>query len=290
MSASRPSSPLVSVLTPSRNQGLWLGDNISSVANQTYPRVEHIVVDGASIDETVTVLNSASSRVRWVSEPDRGQSDAINKAFRLSRGEFIGWLNSDDAYFSRRSIELAVEAFRAHPNAVVVYGHSALVDAVGRLMHYNWVPPFSRRLLKVHNFIVQPAAFIRRSAVEEAFVDERFDYLMDTELWLRLTERYQAVRVTEVLAIDRHHDSRKSYTRSDLFEHDLELLVARYGVSPLGTARARRKIAKVALRIAGTPLVLSPATRRSTACAIQRTATGPLLARQILLPRRVMSR
>lgn len=290
MSASRLSSPLVSILTPSFNQGLWLGDNIESVANQTYPRVEHIVVDGGSTDETVAVLDSAGSRVRWLSEPDRGQSDAINKAFGLSRGELIGWLNSDDAYFSRRSVELAVEAFRAHPNAAVVYGHSALVDGAGRLMHYNWVPPFSRRLLKVHNFIVQPAAFIRRSAVEETLVDERFDYSMDRELWLRLTERYQAVRTAEVLAIDRHHDSRKSYTRHDLYEHDVELLVERYGVTPLGKARTRLKIAKVALRIAGAPLALRPATRLSTACAIQRTATGPLLVRQILLPRRVMSR
>jgi glycosyltransferase involved in cell wall biosynthesis len=290
VSATRLSSPLVSILTPSFNQGLWLGDNIASVANQTYPRVEHIVADGGSTDETATVLDSAGSLVRWVSEPDRGQSDAINKAFRLSCGELIGWLNSDDAYFSRRSVELAVEAFRAHPDAAVVYGHSALVDGAGRLMHYNWAPPFSRRLLKVHNFIVQPAAFIRRSAVEEALVDERFDYSMDRELWLRLTERYQAVRNTEVLAIDRHHDSRKSYTRPDLYEHDHELLVERYGILPLGKARARLKIAKVALRIAGAPLALSPATRQSTACTIQRTATGPLLARQILLPRRVMSR
>jgi len=277
-------------LTPSFNHGRWLGDNIVSVANQTYPCVEHIVVDGGSTDETVTVLESAGSRVRWVSEPDRGQSDAINKAFRLSRGEIIGWLNSDDAYFSHRAVELAAAAFRKHPAAAVVYGHSALVDGEGFMMHFNWAPLFSRRLLKLHNFIVQPAAFIRRSAVEEQLVDERFDYSMDRELWLRLTERYQAVRITEVLAIDRHHDSRKSYTRPDLYEHDFELLVERYGVPPLAKARARVKIAKVALRLAGAPLALRPATRRSTACSIQETGTMPLLARQILLPRRVISR
>jgi glycosyltransferase involved in cell wall biosynthesis len=282
-------SPLVSVLTPSLNQALWLGENLESVRQQTYP-VEQLVADGGSTDGSISVLEAASSDVVWISEPDRGQSDAINKAFKRSRGEIIGWLNSDDAFFSRRAVEVAVAAFQNNPEAAVVYGHSALVDGEDRLMHFNWAPPFSRRLLKTHNFIVQPAAFIRRSALEAQLVDERFEYSMDRELWLRLTERWDAVRVPEVLAIDRHHAGRKSYIRPDLYEHDLELLVERYGVPPLGKARARLKIAKVALRMAGAPLVLSPATRRSTACAIQQTATGPLLARQILVPRRVMSR
>jgi hypothetical protein len=157
-------------------------------------------------------------------------------------------------------------------------------------MHYNWAPRFSRRLLKVHNFIVQPAAFIRRSALDEQLLDERFGYAMDRELWLRLTEHYDAVRVSEVLAIDRHHAARKSYTRSDLYEQDLELLVDRYGVPSHGKARARLKIAKVALRLAGAPLVLRSVTGGSTACTIQAIGSVSLLAHQMLLPRGVISR
>jgi hypothetical protein len=221
---------------------------------------------------------------------DEGQADAINKAFGLSSGDIIGWLNSDDAFFSRRAIEVAVVTFKANPGAAVVYGHSAVVDGSGKLMHYNWAPPFSRRLLKVHNFIVQPAAFVRRSALSGQFVDNQFDYAMDRELWLRLTKDHDAVRVPEVLAIDRHHAARKSYTRLDLYERDLHLLVERYGVPPDRCARSRLKVAKVAARMAGAPLALDKAMRREAACSIESTRTSSLLARQVLVPRRFISR
>ena len=157
---------------------------------------------------------------------------------------------------------MAVRAFARHPDAAIVYGHSALVDESNRLMHYNWSPRFSRRLLKMHNFIIQPAAFVRRSVLESKLVDERFDYAMDRELWLRLTENWDAVRVPEVLAIDRHRDDRKSYTRLDLYEQDVDLLVRRYGVPPLGKMQARVKLAKVALRIAGSSLAMRSSTRQ----------------------------
>jgi glycosyltransferase involved in cell wall biosynthesis len=283
-------TPLVTVVTPSFNQAKWLGANLQSVRQQTYPAIEHIVADGGSTDGSLAVLNAASDRVSWISEPDRGQSDALNKAFERSRGEIIGWLNSDDAFFSRRAVEIAVAAFDANPDAAVVYGHSALVGGDNQLLHFNWAPPFSRRLLKVHNFIVQPAAFVRRSALGGGLVDDRFQYAMDRELWLRLTERYRIVRAPVVFAIDRHHDQRKSYTRPDLYERDLELLVEQYGVPPLGKARLRLKIAKIAFRMAGVTLVLRGSLRQDTACEIKETPSGPLLLRQMLLPRRMMPR
>src|SRR5437868_3953200 len=94
------SSVLVSVLTPSFNQRPWLKDNLESVSSQSYPNIEHIVMDGASTDGSVEILRNSLHNVRWLSEPDRGQSHALNKAFAESRGEIVGWLNSDDAYFS----------------------------------------------------------------------------------------------------------------------------------------------------------------------------------------------
>ena len=95
--------PLVSILTPSFNQAAWLGDNLRSVACQTYPDIEHVVMDGGSTDGSVDILRAAGDSIVWRSEPDRGQSDAINKAFSLSHGEIIGWINSDDAYFDCRA-------------------------------------------------------------------------------------------------------------------------------------------------------------------------------------------
>ncbi|HEY5484813.1 MAG TPA: glycosyltransferase, partial [Propionibacteriaceae bacterium] len=86
--------PVVSILTPSFNQASFLTDNLRSVACQTYPRVEHIVMDGGSTDDSAVILSDSGSEVTWRSEPDEGQADAVNRAFRESRGEIIGWLNS----------------------------------------------------------------------------------------------------------------------------------------------------------------------------------------------------
>jgi glycosyltransferase involved in cell wall biosynthesis len=280
---------LVSILTPSFNQGRWLRETLVSVANQTYPHIEHVVVDGGSTDDSVALLERAGESVRWVSEPDHGQSEAINKAFASSRGEIIGWLNSDDAYFSRTAVERAVCALAVHPEAPFAYGHSVLVDGEGRLLHFNWAPPFWRWMFQVHNFVVQPAAFVRRSAIEGPLVDERFDYAMDRELWLRLARRGRPVRVPEVLAIDRHHAARKSYTRPEVYAHDHELLVDTYGVPDLRRSRLRLKAAKVSLRFAGSRLALSSGTRAEPACRIDEPTRFGLLARQVLLPRRVMS-
>src|SRR6476659_4028518 len=138
-------TPLVSILTPSFNQGLWLTENLKSVETQTYQRIEQIVADGGSTDNSIAVLEKSSAA--WETRHDEGQSQAINDAFRRSSGEIIGWLNSDDAFFSRHAVEVAVRAFQKNPGAAVIYGHSALVDGSGRLMHYNWAPRFSRRLL-----------------------------------------------------------------------------------------------------------------------------------------------
>lgn len=284
----RHSCPLVSILTPSFNQGRWLGDNIASVANQTYPCVEHVVVDGGSTDESVTVLESASPRVRWVSEPDRGQSDAINKAFRLSRGEIIGWLNSDDAYFTSDAIDVAVREFERNPDAAVVYGHAALVNAEGLILHTLWVPPFSPRILRLRNFIVQPAAFIRRAAVAPLLADETFDYAMDRELWLRLSTRGRFLRVNRILAVDRHHPERKSEAASyfEVARNDNARLARTYDLPRGQGARAIRKVVKVAERVAG--ITLLGQLGRPRAFEATTDSMNALIRRQLFTPRRRM--
>lgn len=280
-------APCVSVLTPSFNQGRWLGDNIASVANQTYPCVEHIVVDGGSTDETVTVLNSAGSRVRWVSEPDRGQSDAINKAFRLSCGEIIGWLNSDDAYFTSDAVETAVREFERRPDAVVVYGHAALVDASGLVLHFIWVPQLSPSLLRVGNFIVQPSVFVRRSALDDVPVDESLDFAMDRDLWLRLAQLGPFVRVNRVLAIDRHQMNRKVITRRDVGDRERTILGARYDLRTGIRTNMVRKARKLHYRLRGIGLLGSAAD--SLAFDGYLDSQTRLLLRQLAVPRTLMS-
>lgn len=244
--------PLVSILTPSFNQAAWLADNLGSVAAQTYERTEQIVMDGGSTDASQEILRrSAGPRVRWRSEPDQGQSDAINKAFGEARGEIIGWLNSDDAYFSRETIAMVVDAFRRHRDADVVYGHAALTNADGLVLQVMWSPPMWRPLLRIHGFIVQPTVFMRRSALEAHLVDAEYESMMDTELWLRLVDQHRFVRLNRILAIDRHQIARKTVTRPELAATDLARLTASRSMYSGPWVPVARKLLKVGFRLAG---------------------------------------
>lgn len=279
--------PLVSVLTPSFNQGRFLRDCIGSVLKQSYARVEHVICDGGSTDQTLDILHGAPETVRWIREPDRGQSHAINKALALSRGDIIGWLNSDDAYFDPCSIEKAVALFARDPEIDVVYGHSALVGADGSLLHFMWVPPFSYRLYRYANFIIQPAAFIRRSALGETLVDEDLDFAIDRELWLRLGSRgHRFARLDRVVAIDRHHETRKVYTMQTVGRREDRQLYAAYGV-PDGLARAVvPKVFRIGARLWGVRLL--PHAYRTAAFDVRVSGWGTLLIRQVAIPRRRM--
>lgn len=255
--------PLVSILTPSFQQGAWLADNLRSVADQTYRNVEHVVMDGGSEDGTLGLLGQVSDpRLRWWSEPDRGQSHALNKALSVSRGDIVGWLNSDDAYFGPTVIEDAVDVFRRRPEVAVVYGHAALVNTDGLILQLIWAPPFSRRLLMLHDFISQPAAFIRRGALGAVIADESFDFAMDYELWLRLSATAPFARINRILAIDRHHDMRKSTRMLGTLDKDLERLRERYGIDSGRAADAARRFWKITDRFIGLTLVPSALRQR----------------------------
>jgi glycosyltransferase involved in cell wall biosynthesis len=279
---------LVSVLTPSFNQGRWLADNLRSVAAQSYAPIEHVVMDGGSTDGSLEILASASPSVTWESAPDRGQSDAINKAFARSNGEIIGWLNSDDAYFSSGAVARAVKVFAEHPDVGVVYGHAALVNAEGTILHIMWSPSFARTLLRAYDLIWQPTVFVRRSVIgRDNLVDPDFDYSMDLELLLHLAGRTRFQRVNSILAIDRHHLQRKSLTRPDLAAHDRLLLAQKYRMSALGTNRVLCKIVKVGARVAGLSRVRE-ALHGGDALSLNAASGRAIAIRQIAQLRRWM--
>ena len=197
------SGPLVSVLTPSYNQARWLAENLGSVACQTYPAIEHLVMDGGSADGSVELLQQTDG-VTWASEPDEGQSHALNKAFAASTGEIVGWLNSDDAFWDCRVVADVVAFFAEHPDVDVVFGHAAHVNEDGLLLHFFRVPPYGTgSLLRRYDYIVQPAVFVRRRVLAETLVDESYHFTMDYELWLRLAASgARFARIDRVLAID----------------------------------------------------------------------------------------
>lgn len=276
--------PLVSILTPSFNQGRWLRDNLASVAAQSYGSIEHVVMDGGSRDETLDLLEATDGRVKWRSEQDRGQSHALNKALGASEGEYIGWLNSDDAYFSRDAVSDVVSVFDADPSVNVVYGHALLVDSDGTILKMIWVPPFSYRLLLLYNFLVQPSVFFRRSAIEPQFVDEEFDYSMDRELWLRLAQEHRFKRLNRILAVDRHQLARKTSARPDLVQADRRRLLDRYPASRVVASDARLKpltlsFRMLGLRLAGqgtlTPAYPAPPSTRNRLIRRQLAARTP---------------
>ena len=281
--------PLVSVLTPSFGQARWLEDNLRSVEAQTYASIEHVVMDGGSTDGSVRILESRSRNgLIWTSEPDRGQSDAINRAFARSSGEIIGWLNSDDAYFGPTVVEEVVRIFETEPEVGVVYGHALLVNAEGLVLQVLWAPPFSRTLLRLHDFIVQPAAFIRRELVGDNLVDESFDYTMDYELWLRLARGQRFRRLDRILAIDRHHAARKSYTMWEVGRSDLARLERRYGVAHGPIATVARKTWKIASRLIGVTLI-SAALDEPVVFVAVRDGRIRLLLRQVATLRASMA-
>jgi glycosyltransferase involved in cell wall biosynthesis len=279
-------APLVSVLTPSLNQSRWLKDNICSVSRQTYSHMEHIIMDGASTDGSLDILERAGNNVRWVSEPDRGQSHALNKAFGSSRGEIIGWLNADDAYYDVHVVQAAVKTFEANPDVDIVYGHAALVNAEGLILHMIWVPPFSRYLLCRHNFIIQPATFIRRAVLSERLVDESFDFAMDRELWLRLSEHLRFMRINRVLAVDRHHPGRKVFTRREVGLLEGRRLNDRYQIPDTRRARALLGCSKMTFRILG--VRLAPTVRTEWAFPARVDGLTRLWNRQLLRRRAAM--
>jgi glycosyltransferase involved in cell wall biosynthesis len=293
MPGGRASSPtlasVVSVLTPSFGQARWLADNLRSVAAQTYPAVEHVVVDGGSTDGSVELLERSSRPgLIWRSEPDRGQSHALNKALEMSHGAIIGWLNSDDAYFGPTAIADAVARFDANPEIAVVYGHAVLVDGNGLVLQVLWTPPFHRALLRLHDFIVQPAAFMRRDVIGERLVDESYDYTMDYELWLRLSRHNRFERLDRVIAVDRHHCARKSYTLQEIGHADRARLRDRYGIAAGPAAAVARKAWKIASRLAGATVV-AEASHVPVVFDAVRDGVARLLSRQVAVPRAWMS-
>jgi glycosyltransferase involved in cell wall biosynthesis len=211
-----PEVPLVSVVTPSLNQGAFIEDAIQSVLDQNYPRVEHIVVDGGSNDGTLDVLQRYA-HLRWLSEPDRGQADAVNKGFAMAQGTIFGWLNSDDMYLPG-AISAAVGVL-LETGCGLVHGGWRQIDEQGRRIRDVEAVPFDlRRQLDYANLVAQPGALFTREAFEAVGgLDTSYRYAMDYELFLRIGGRFEVRHVDRVQASYRYHPDSKTVAESEGF-------------------------------------------------------------------------
>jgi glycosyltransferase involved in cell wall biosynthesis len=221
--------PKITIVTPSFNQGAYIEEALFSVKQQDYPNVEHIVIDGGSTDQTLSILRQLGGRsdfshLRWISEPDRGQSDALNKGFRAAEGEIIGWLNSDDRYRAG-AFDAAVQAWRSCAEADIIYGDYALIDQNGRVRRIRREIEFSHFILQYHRVLYIPttATFFRRRIIDDQnWIDVQLQFAMDYDFFLRLAQRgYRFQHVRFLLADFRQHSESKSASIcKQLQEHD----------------------------------------------------------------------
>jgi glycosyltransferase involved in cell wall biosynthesis len=205
--------PRVSIVTPSLNQGQFIEETIRSVLLQGYPNLEYLIVDGGSTDQSVEIIRKYERWLAfWVSEPDRGQSHAINKGWSRATGEIFAWLCSDDLY-RPGVIGAAVVALSGCPTAGVVYANCQNIDEQGKPIVLRQPGEFDyhRLLWNLRSFIPQPTTFIRKSVLTDVgMVDETLTYSMDYELWLRIGLRYPFHYVRDLWACTRMHPNAKT--------------------------------------------------------------------------------
>lgn len=241
----------VSVITPSFNQGAFLAETIESVIGQEGDFcLDYIVVDGGSTDDSVAVIRRYDALLkqggwpircrnvtfRWMSEQDRGQTHALTKGFRLATGDIFAWLNSDDTYLPG-ALQAAAGFFREQPGVGLLYGDAGYCDRSGApIGRYN-TADFDLDALAATTIICQPAAFFRRQAFEAVGgLDETLDFVMDYDLWVRISRRFPCRHVPLPLATYRLHETSKTVSSATLWrncEEALAVTIRHFGWAPL---------------------------------------------------------
>ncbi len=230
-----PERPLFSIVIPTLNQGAFIEDTLLSILWQGYDNVEIIVVDGGSTDDTPGVLERYRPWISvLISEPDRGQSDAINKGFRRATGSILAWLNSDDFYLPG-AFRTVMERFATDPSGRWVIGSGDVISADQQfLRHVPAREGSAETLLAIENdcFLLQQSCFWRASLWQEAGgVDEGLSLLMDYDLWWRFSQRCTGLVTQEKLGAMRYYTTVKTRRQGERFPAELATIYARYGAS-----------------------------------------------------------
>lgn len=203
--------PKVTIVTPSYNQADFLEETILSVLNQSYPNIEYIVVDGGSDDGSVDIIKKYEDRLAWwVSEPDNGQSDAINKGFRHATGDIYNWLNSDDILYPD-AVKIAVHFMNKYPDYELVYGDRIVIDNGGRIIDTFEPVSISKVLSRFALRIPQETTFFTaRMWKHVEGLNESLHYVMDSDLWYRFMEETRFFHIPVFLGAYRNHEASKS--------------------------------------------------------------------------------
>ncbi len=251
MNNSGPEFPVISIVTPSYNQGAFLAETIESVIGQEGDfAIDYTIVDGGSSDDSVDIIRDYEARLhngkwpvacrgvtlRWTGERDKGQTDALMKGFRMSQGEILAWLNSDDTYLPG-ALQTAAGFFRGHPSAGLMYGDANYINAEGAVIGNYRSEELNLDKLASANIVCQPAAFFRRKTFEAVGgLDETLDFVMDLDLWIRIGRRFPCRYVPRLLATYRLHETSKSISNDTLYnnsEESLAVTIRHFGWAPL---------------------------------------------------------
>lgn len=227
--------PKISIITPSCNQGKFIRQTIDSVLSQDYPNLEYIVIDGQSNDNTLDILKSYGNRIKWISEKDNGQTEAINKGIKMSSGEIIAYLNSDDYYLPETLFTIG-NYFMTHEECMWLTGDYEIVNEKGETIqsYICWYKKLLRNfssywIFCVANFIIQPSTFWRRNIVNKiGYFDDNLHYEMDYDYWLKIWKKYQLHILPYRLSAFRIHSASKGFLFYDKQFAEEYKVVARY--------------------------------------------------------------
>ena len=237
--------PKISIITPSYNQGEYIGQTIRSVLDQNYPNLQYLVIDGGSTDNTLRILKSYGKKIEWISEKDNGQSDAINKGLKMAKGDIVSYLNSDDILLPN-ALRIVSEYFMNNQKVLWLTGYCSIIDHEGKetrgiiskwkslwlYMHEKVIN--NRNILLIFNYIAQPSTFLKKEVIDiVGNFDENLCYTMDYDYWLRLSLNYKLNIVRKELSSFRLQKKSKSVSNVKKSFEESYLVASRYTSSKL---------------------------------------------------------
>lgn len=243
--------PKISIVTPSYNQGQYLEKTILSVLDQNYPNLEYIIIDGGSSDNSVEIIKKYKKNLKyWVSEPDRGQSHAINKGLEHATGQLLTWLNSDD-YLKKGALDKFAEIYQQGHDAGVIVGAGQIVDPSAKVI-YHKEPTAQITIESLYNWMnggdfMQPSSVFYRKAWEKCGpLDENIHIAFDLDFWLRIAENnFEFISTDDLLSEALSHDTAKTTAFRDLMLVDAAVVIIKHG----GEHAVKNKLDQMAQRL-----------------------------------------